>query len=426
VRLLVAALWLPIVVAAQSRPDVGPLDSGRTIASTDTVIANGMRVTLVRYGASPKALVYVVVGLPGAAHVGCGLSTILANAFQGRFIDSVAHMGGALSATSRPERIVVTLDVLSQFAPVAATVLGEIIRNPNLEAASLRNASSLSLDTSAAAAFHATRFPGGQFGSACVSTDSITHYTAADLALFFHDNVAAPSTHVIVVGRFETHAVVQAITKAFGDWTTPSSTGSADAQPAGPPGLAIVHRPGAKQVALMVGADTPGAADSDFARLEVMNTVLGDGVTSRITRNVREIHGYAYAPASVLVTAPSGAAYWAELADVAADVAYPALREIIAEISRLGASPPDRAEVEGAERYMIGRALFQTSTRLGVAESVGRPGLHGVLTTSGSDVERVASTYLAPKRLTIVVVGDTLALGAQLSQIRQASESSWR
>jgi zinc protease len=187
------------------------------------------------------------------------------------------------------------------------------------------------------------------------------------------------------------------------------------------PSLTFVHRAGAKQVALVVGAPTPGPADSDFARLRVMNTVLGGGVFSRITRNIREAKGYAYAPASVLVTAPSGTTYWTETADVAANVAEPALSEIIAEITRLGAAAPDTTEVSGAERYLVGRSLFDLSTRLGQADAAEL----GITTrdsppSTGEDVRRVAHTYLAPQRLTIVVVGDTLALGPQLAAMRKA------
>ncbi len=91
------------------------------------------------------------------------------------------------------------------------------------------------------------------------------------------------------------------------------------------PVLAIVQRPGAKQVALVVGERVPGPSDSDYARLRVANALLGGSLISRITMNIREAHGYAYAPASELVATPSGGAYWAEQVNVAAPVAWPAL-----------------------------------------------------------------------------------------------------
>jgi hypothetical protein len=46
-----------------------------------------------------------------------------------------------------------------------------------------------------------------------------------------------------------------------------------------------------------------------------------------------------------------------------------------------------------------------------------------MLAVSRSDIRRVAAAYLAPRKLTIVVVGDTIALGEQLGAIRQAARA---
>jgi predicted Zn-dependent peptidase len=140
--------------------------------------------------------------------------------------------------------------------------------------------------------------------------------------------------------------------------------------------------------------------------------------------NIREAKGYAYGPGSLLVAAPSGAAYWAELADVSTPVTWPAIREILSEIARLGAAEPDSAELEGSRRYLLGRTLVQTATRRGWAEHDHLVALMARMpAVSRSDIRRVAAAYLASRRLTIVVVGDTIALGEQLGAIRQAARA---
>jgi zinc protease len=376
-------LLIPALVAAQ-RPRLG--------------------VTLVPFGASPKTLVRLALTM----NDDCGWRTVVAHWFEraGRpFADSLAHMGGALTVTTRPSRIDLTVDVLSPFAPAAIAILAGVVRSryPELQAAP--DAPSSNLDSIAAATFQDALFPETQSGSCAAGPGRIGPY----------------ATRVIIVGRFETLLVQQAIAKAFEHWSIERTQIPRDAREPAGPSLTFVHQAGAKQVALVVGAPTPGPADSDFARVRVMNTVLGAGVFSRITRNIREAKGYAYAPASVLVTAPSGTTYWMETANVAANVAEPAWAEIIAEITRLGAAAPDTTEVSGAERYLAGRSLFELSTRLGQADAAELgTAPRDSLPSTGDDVRRVAHTYLAPQRLTIVVVGDTLALGPQLAAMRQA------
>ena len=231
-----------------------------------------------------------------------------------------------------------------------------------------------------------------------------------------------------VVGRFSRPAAGGAVSRAFGVLARGEGNAArADAERAPAPGLEIVQRPGAKQVALVVGERVPGPADSDYTRLRVANALLGGGLISRITMNIREAHGYAYAPASELVATPSGGAYWAEQVNVAAPVAWPALREVIKEIAQLDAEAPGDTELAGTQRYVIGRTLVTRATRAGALDalekadaSAGRPEDEGgVLGVRAEDVRRVAGSYIGARDLTIVVVGDTTAMGGQIAELRR-------
>ena len=171
----------------------------------------------------------------------------------------------------------------------------------------------------------------------------------------------------------------------------------------------------------------PGPSDSDYARLRVADALLGGSLISRITVNIREAHGYAYAPASDLVTTPSGEAYWAEATNVAAPVAWPALREIIKEVARLGADAPADSELLGTQRYMIGRTLVTRATRAGALDALeaadagaGGSGDNTLLGVTPGEVRRVVGSYIAPRDLTIVLAGDTAAMGRQIADLRRS------
>lgn len=427
------------LVGAQpsAMPAVGAIAPGRTVLRRDTVLADGVHVTLAHVGASPKALVRVVLATGAEPASVCGATAALAHAMEGVGLgDSIGHMGGQLVTLARAERVELTVEVLSAFAPVAVDLVAGLVRAPDSGAARAIPTSSGSADSVAMEALRQAFFPAGQFGSTCPAGGEPSEGRAADVERFYRARVGPTATRVLVVGRFDDRDVLREVDRAFGDWPRDRVVSDSGGVTAGAaPPLIIVHRAGVRQSAIVIGAAVPGAADSDFAALRVMDVLLGGNVASRITVNIREAKGYAYGPGSVLVAAPSGAAYWAELADVSTPVTWPAIREILAEIARLGASEPDSAELEGSRRYLLGRTLVQTATRRGWAEHdhlvalMSRRGAASdgagdrLLAVSRGDIRRVTAAYLVARRLTIVVVGDTVAIGEQLGAIRQAARA---
>jgi zinc protease len=439
---------------APPRPTVGTLVPSSGPAPTRTQLANGVRVTTLANGHAPKALIQVVIETGAEDADECRLTRVLADVFRhgdatltgAGLTDSIAHMGGALGASTRPEGIDLTLEVLSPYAVPAVELLGHIVRDPRLDSATTSLATHAATDRgprgrtdiSAAAveAFQTALFPHGAFGRPCTAPGRVAQYTAADVRTFYRARVTAPHTKVYVVGRFDRTAVERAVARAFGTWPRgaggDTQSGSASAAA---PALAIVHQPGAKQVALVVGARVPGPADTDFVRLRIADAMLGGSLVSRITVNIREAKGYAYGPTSRIVVAPSGVAFWAEITNVAASVGWPALREIIKEIQRLGSESPPDSELTGTQRFVIGRTMVERATRAGrlealeaedVATSRGAgtgDEMQRMQAVTAADIRRVVGGYINPRDLTIVVVGDTTLMADQMGDLRRGVEA---
>lgn len=442
--------------AGPPRPSVGAIRIPPPTAARATrlQLPNGLRLAMLQFGDAPKALVRVVAETGPEGESGCQMAAVLATVFQngsatleGRTLsDSVADMGGTWAVTPLPERLSLTLDVLSVFTDAAIGLVASIVRHPRLDSAAvgqrLADASNglaavrANIDSAAMQEFTATVFPAGQFGAACAPTDRRDGYSAAAVRQFYATRISPRHTSVYVVGRFDPEVVRRAVIAGFGRWSGGLGTAPAPRARLGPaPALSILDRSGAKQVALVVGAAVPGAGAPEFAGLRVADAMLGGSLISRITMNIREAKGYAYSPVSQLQAAPSGEAYWVELADVAAPVAWPALREILREISRLGREAPRSEEVTGTKRFMVGRMLLQRSARSGWADELEFHEVvagHGhadagadppFLEVTSSDVHHLVGSYLPPSALTIVVVGDTLAMGSQLADMRRGVEA---
>lgn len=103
------------------------------------------------------------------------------------------------------------------------------------------------------------------------------------------------------------------------------------------------------------------------------------------------------------------------------------LTEIFKEVARLRSEPPAADELRGMQSYLAGLFVLRNSTRLGIIRQLNFIEKHGltddylrnfaqrVWAVTPADVQRIASTYLDPKKMTVVVVGDRKQVDSQLT-----------
>jgi zinc protease len=226
----------------------------------------------------------------------------------------------------------------------------------------------------------------------------------------------------------------QAIQNKFGGW----KAGKADPLPPSKPvqqySLQQVDRPGAEQSTVYVGLPVANPKNPDYVTLDVMDSILGGSFASRITSNIREDKGYTYSPYSS-VSETGHQSYWAEVADVTTGVTGPSLHEIFSEIKRLRKDPPTAQEVKGIQNYLSG--LFVLRNTISPDAVIGQlrfvdfqeldrsylsTYVQKVNAVSGSDIQRVAETYIAPSKMTVVVVGDKAKISDQLKEFQAAPQ----
>ncbi len=430
-------------------PPVASLDVGTAPAPTRYHLANGMRVELLEFGLAPQALVRVVIATSATARDECRVRSLL---------ESELNLGGSPATTSarspgrpmsdqvsmatRPQRVLMSLEVMATQAPGAAGLLAGTLRRAVFDSiAWAATASDTSddhppeardIDSAAVQRFEAAIFSTGSFGPWC-STPARPRTPPAKPQPAGRPHLAADQTTIYVVGRFDQNAVRRAIASAAQRWTSTDpahyeqSTGVAPL----PPTLALLQRVGAKQVGLVVGAPLTIHNDTDLASWRLANLLLGGTTHSRITTDVRESKGFSYAPHSQLVTTPSGADYWAEITDVSPQTTWPAVREISHEIAQLASAPPTNEELDGAKRYFIGRTLLARSSRTGMADAMEAADmdsgersdldgtLHQALQVQPTDVQHAVASNLAARKLTIAIATDSQAMSDQIAELRR-------
>lgn len=438
------AQGFPSTPPAPAEPRPFTLPEGTSFA-----LDNGVDVTLVPYGALPKATVYAVVRMGNvdeAADETGRADLVAALLTEGTMTRSsediagaVADMGGSVSAGAGLDQTFVTGRVLSEFAPDLVALVGDILRNPAFPEDAFERAQRDALrgaavarsqpGTLAQAAFHRALY-GDHPYAAVILPDAadIEAATADDVQRFYDANVGPQRTRLYVVGRFDEAAVEAAIRDAFADWS--GGPAMADPTPPTPTGgrrVILVDQPGAAQSNVTLGLATIDPTADDFVALQVTNALLGGSFGSRITRNIREDKGYTYSPGSSVSTRFRDA-YWAESAAIQTPATGPAISEILYEIDSLATTPPSAEELEGIQNYLAGTFVLQNSSPGGIASYLAFLDLHGlgrdyleryverVYAVTPEDVRRVTEQYIRSGDAAIVVVGDRSVVEAQLAE----------
>jgi len=408
---------------------------------------NGLAVTLVPYGTTPKVTVRLGV-LTGNADEKADqvwladlTADMLSEGTQTRtaaqIAEEAARMGGSLDVTVGENRTDIGGDVLSEFGPPMIALVADVARNPKLPESELSRlkadrARQLSVSKSqpqplAQEKLRAVMYGDSPYGRVFPTEAMLSGYTIAQVRDFYSSHFGAARAHLYVVGRFDAAAVEAAARKAFSDW----KPGAAPAPPASDAtstrAVYLLDRPGAPQSTINIAVPVIDPSQPDWDRLFLMNTLLGGAFSSRITSNIREQKGYTYSPNGQLSSRYRDA-YWVEIADVTTDKTGPAIHEILGEIDRLQAEPPSEKELKAFQNYRAGIFVLQNSSRGGIVGQLEFVDLHGlpadylngyvgrIYATTPEQVQEMARKYLKDDQATIVVVGDRKVIEDQVKE----------
>jgi len=434
VALLVSGL---AVAAPETPPAPGPTPPFELPSPSQFTLPAGLEVTLVPYGAVPKANVSLVVqvgnvdepkGQTGLADLMGKLllqGTATRNATQ--LAESAARLGGALAAVVHEDETSLDIECLGDSTAEAVRLVAEVARTPTFPASELDRLRGdflrqLSIVRSqpqplADEAFARAIYGDHPYGRVLPVPAEVEKFTL-DQARRLWTRYAGPNrAHLYVVGRFDPAAVRSTIEEAFGGWKKAQGGPRPKPTARGGKRVFLVDRPGAVQSTIRFGLPAVAPTSPDYIPLVVTDTLLGGNLGSRITANIREKHGYTYSPRSAIAVHP-GVGTWAETADVTTKDTAAALQEVVKEIERLRNEPPTAEELDGVEKYVSGTFVIRNSSRAGIVAQLRFVDLHGlpadwlrtfvqrVQAVTPADVTRVTRKYLDPGRMTLAVVGD--------------------
>ena len=219
-----------------------------------------------------------------------------------------------------------------------------------------------------------------------------------------------------VAGNIEHAAVLEMASRAFDALPMTAASSMPPATPGLPEERVIVEERELEQTNLALSMQCFGRRDPQRHALDVLNAVLGRGMSSRLFKEVRERRGLAY-------SVGSGTSRLTDIgtlninAGVTREHEEEALRVIVEELNRLVTEPVPADELQRATDYVAGSLRLSQETAMsqgqrhgnqllqdGVLESIDEQ-VAAVRAVTAADVQAVATRVIGPREFALAVVG---------------------
>ena len=437
------------------------------VAVKDTM-ANGMTLSLIESHRLPLVAVTLIIPQAGAASDPAGKEGLsgLAAAMTKEGVpglpsaaalsDAIDDLGATVTVASTDSGATVSVVVLKENLDKALALVSRIVRESDsreagpasaaaLERLRQQKLSDLRMEKGDPEALAAKRLRSDLFGTGphgrSPTSASIASITPADIAERTRSGFVPDGAVLAAAGDVTPDELKALAAKNCGAWDakalppapaapTPSSPVAAFACVAAVgaassgPEIDLIDVPG-EQAEMLLGVKVLPRNHPDYDALSLAIGVLGGPMIGRLDQNIREAHHWAYgARASLSAFADAGEVQMESKVQV--DKTGDALREILAETSRLSRERVPDAELAAAKTYLKGAYLQGTRTvqslaaRLAGYESLGLPAgklgdyAQRMDALTAAQVQDAARTWVDPSRVRIVIAGPADVIAPQL------------
>lgn len=330
-------------------------------------------------------------------------------------------------ARARSERLGELLDVLTDMLLHSKLAPGDIVKERDV----IKEEIAMYCDQPHQLVqdlLHETLWPDHPLGRALTGTGkSLDGIHRRELLKFHRANYGAENTLLIVAGPRSHRDVCRAFARHarhFPAGRKPSFL-PADTRQSAP--AVRLHTKHTEQAQLSLGVRLFSRHDPRRYALRVLNTILGDNMSSRLFQILREDKGLAYSVYSAWAFMEETGALTISAGLDTGDVPR-ALRIIVRELRRLAETPVSAAELRRAREYLIGQmdlSLESTENQmnwlgeclLGYGKIITPDDVKARLSAvTAAEIRAVAREFFRPERLSLAVVSP-LEKGAELAKL---------
>ena len=291
--------------------------------------------------------------------------------------DAIEGVGGFVNASTDKELTAYWARVPSEHMRLGLDVLFDIVANSRLDPADVEKERMVILDELrmyqdqpqdlVQNLFEELIWPGHPLGRDIAGTEeSVSRLTREDILEYADARYRQPNLVIGAAGALDVDETVDVV--AAGLTLRPDPDGKLDDPAPGPLEAArvLIRRRETEQAHICLGTRAFSYLDPDRYGLDILNTVLGEGMSSRLFLNIRERLGLAYDVHS-FTQKHRDTGYLGVYIGVEPSKAVDAVNAVMEEIRRLGDTEVGAEELARAKEFTKGRLRLELETTNGVA-----------------------------------------------------------
>jgi predicted Zn-dependent peptidase len=341
---------------------------------------------------------------------------------------AIEGIGGLFNASTGREASTYWAKVAQPHLDIAIDVLVDMLRHAKFEPEEINRERrviieeiNLTLDTPNSLVhllINELVWPNHPLGRDIAGTkESLSSLDRDDLLTYLKCHYRPDNTVVSVAGNVEHEAVVGKMVAFLGDWAVgeaPSSYRPVEDNQAEP--RLRIHYKETEQAQLCLSVPGIPRDHPDRFKLRLLNTVLGEGMSSRLFTEIREKRGLAYSIYSY-ASAVNDTGAVGVYAGVDPRRIEDAIKAILVEWDRLRQQSVPADELVKAKEFVKGRLLLQMEDSFSVAAWCGRQEvlssevltvdevIEAIDAVAATDIQQVAQDLFLGQGLNLAVVG---------------------
>lgn len=343
-------------------------------------LTNGSPLYIIEDKTQPLSLLSLTFRLgytEGKPAVGYFASKMLTRGTLTKTAEEVADMvetwGGSLSTVIERDTMTITVNVLSRFLDDAIAIMAECLWKPafdieeceKFKIKTLADIERIENDPQALAYHEAEKhlFENHKYSTPWYgSKEEMAGVTKQDCTEW-HSVLLKRKCSVIAAGDVSTDEIKQTIEKYFGDLNNSDEAQSSGEEMKNVERSVVygVHRNDSLQTTLVIGLHIPFRTHKDFIALRFLCSVLGEGLSSRLTIALREEKAYTYGAGAMIDDGIYGSVLFISTS-VGNEVTGDTVAEIFRQVKRLQSELIPDEELERNKQTMIGKTLFSSET----------------------------------------------------------------